>query len=110
MPLSARARVELYLPNRQTSVYENLRSTIVSEFTNVFGGCTVLHGDGSYLADSGVSIKEGIFVVYTDTDFDFQENFEALGEYADKLRQDVYRALEEEEILVTVCPVYHSER
>ena len=109
MPLSARARVELYLPDRPEPIYQDLYHAIVNEFTNVFGGCTTQHSKGSYLADSGASIAEKVLVVYADTEFDFQDNLELVTEYADHLRGDVHLALdEEEEILVAVWSVSHS--
>lgn len=108
MPLSARARVELYLPERNEQIYKDLLEAVVSEFTEVFGGCTVAKADGSYQYDDGRTVTEKVLVVYTDTDLDFQENVGALDEYAEKLRLDVFKALDEEEILIVTWPVFHS--
>ena len=108
MPLSARARLEIYLPDKHEGVYRDLRDAIISEFTLVFGGCTVVAAKGAYQSDSGAASVEGVLVVYTDTDLAFQDNFDFLEGYADKLRQDLYKALDEEEILVSVSSVFHS--
>lgn len=108
LPLSAKARLEIYLPDEEQSIYRDLRDAIVSEFTLVFGGCTVVTGKGSYQSDAGHAIVENVLVIYTDTHLDFEDNFDLLEEYADKLREDVYKALDEEQIMVSVASVFHS--
>lgn len=110
LPLSERARVEIYIPDQPVSAYQELLRTIVNEFTVSFGGCTVKHGlDGYYLSKFGQTIPDRISIVYTDTPFDFQRNIDALSRYADKLRENAFEALREEAILVAVLPVYHSD-
>lgn len=109
MPLSVRARVEIYLPDRPDAVYQDLLDTIVKEFTTSFGGCSVKRAvDGYYLSDGGQSIADRIIIVYSDTTFDFRENLDSLTEYADDLREYAFNALDEEEILVACWPVHQS--
>ena len=51
MPLSEKARVEVYLPDLPKASYQDLLDALDREFTFAFGGCTILRGlEGSYLA------------------------------------------------------------
>ena len=47
-------------------------------------------------------------LIYTDTPFSFQENFSLISNYADKIRDAAFEALEEEAILIVVMQIYHS--
>jgi len=110
LPLSVRARVEIYLPDQPIPIYQNLLQTIIDEFTASFGGCTLLRNvDGYYLSTFGQTIADRIIIVYCDTPLDFHENLDALARYTERLREYVYSALDEEEVLVSVLPVYHSQ-
>jgi hypothetical protein len=43
----------------------------------MFGGCTIIRGlDGSYLSQAGSPIQDRINLIYTDTPYTFEENFE----------------------------------
>ena len=110
MPLSVRARVEIYLPDQSIPAYQDLLRAIVEEFTNTFGGCTVIRGlDGHYLSKFGQIIPDRVNLVYTDTSFDFQEHAEEIGMYTNKIRDNAFKALNEVAVLVVFWPVYHSE-
>jgi hypothetical protein len=109
LPLFEKARVEIYLPDLPKQAYQDLLNAFDQEFTYTFGGCTIIRGlDGSYLSDAGLKLQDRIPLIYTDTPYGFNENFEIISKYADKLRQAVFKALEEEAILVVVYKVYHS--
>lgn len=109
MPLSVRARIEVYLPDQPTPAYQDLLRTLVDEFTTTFGGCSVIRGvDGTYLSNFGEIIADRISVIYTGTSFDFKNHSDEIARYADKLRSGTFKALNEEAILVVVWPVYHS--
>lgn len=109
MPLSVKARVEVYLPDLPKPVYQKMLQLFAEEFTSAFGGCTIIRGlDGNYLSKFGQIISDRINLIYTDTPFDFQENFSAISNYTDELRKSAFEALEEEAILVGVWQVYHS--
>ncbi len=109
MPLSVKARVEVYLPDLPKPVYQKLLQIFAEEFTSAFGGCTIIRGlDGNYLSRFGQIITDRINLIYTDTPFDFQENFSSISDYTDELRKAAFEALEEEAILVVVWQVYHS--
>ena len=101
MPLLERARVEVYLPDLPRAAYYNLLDELTLEFTYTFGGCTTIHGlDGCYLSEAGSPIKDRINLIYTDTTYAFEENFETIAAYADKLKAAVNKALEEETVLI----------
>ena len=109
MPLSEKARIEVYLPDLPKPTYQDLLNALNEEFTYAFGGCTIIHGlDGSYLSQAGLKLQDRINLIYTDTPYGFKENFEMIAKYADKLRAAAFKALEEEAILVAVHQIYHS--
>lgn len=110
MPLSERARVGVYLPDLPRAAYQNLLTELAEEFTYTFGGCTIIGGlDGSYLSQAGSQIQDRINLIYTDTPYAFEKNFEVVSTYAEKLKAAVDTALEEEAVLITVTKIYHAE-
>lgn len=110
MPLSEKARVEVYLPDLPRAAYQDLLSALGQEFTYTFGGCTIARGlDGSYLSQAGAQIQDRITLIYTDTRYAFEENFKIISAYADKFKGAMFTALEEEAVLVAVSKVYHAE-
>jgi hypothetical protein len=109
LPLSERARVEVYLPDLPRAIYQDLLAALTREFTYAFGGCTIIrHLDGSYLSSAGIPVQDPINLIYTDTPYSFEENFEIVSTYADKLKTAAFDALEEEAIFVAVIAVYHT--
>lgn len=79
MPLLEKARVEVYLPDLPRAAYQDLLGAPEREFTYAFGGCTIIRGlDGSYLSQAGLQIQDRINLIYTDTPYSFEENFETL--------------------------------
>jgi hypothetical protein len=110
LPLSAKARIEVYLPDLPAVAYHRLRETLEREFTYTFGGCTVLRGlDGNYLARLGMVMRDRITLIYTDSPFSLEENWGRLARYADNLRDAAFAALDEEAVLVAVHAVWHAE-
>lgn len=88
MPLLAKGRIEIYLPDLLESSYQNLLQAFDDEFTYTFGGCTIVRGlDGSYLSKLGEKIQDRINLIYTDTPYSFQENEELLSIYTDELKK-----------------------
>ncbi|HEY0048432.1 MAG TPA: hypothetical protein VGB68_04045 [Pyrinomonadaceae bacterium] len=109
MPLSARARIEVYLPERKTPAYRRLQKAFEREFLQTFGGCTVIENiKGLYLSSNEKIDSDVINLVYADTPFDFEKNFKALSKYTDELREAALEASEEESILIVVHKIYHS--
>jgi len=109
LPLSERARIEVYLPDLPRLSYQDLLDALTTEFTYAFGGCTIIRGlDGSYLSQAKLPIQDRVNLIYTDTPYSFSENFDIVSPCADKLNRASLNALDEEAILVVVSQVYHS--
>jgi hypothetical protein len=109
LPLSARARIEVYLPDRKNAAYRRLMKAFQQEFLQTFGGCTVIKDiKGLYLSADAKTDTDKINLVYADTPFDFEKNFKALSKYTDELREAALEASEEESILIVVHKIYHS--
>ncbi len=109
MPLSKRARIEVYLPERGDDAYGRLHRAIEHEFLHTFGGCTIIkNSKGWYLGVDGSADFDRINVIYADTPFDFDENFDDISAYTDLLRDAALEATEEESVLVVVHGIYHS--
>jgi hypothetical protein len=110
LPLSERARVEVYLPDLPRAAYQDLLAALEQELSYAFGGCSTIRGlEGNYLSQAATIIRDRINLVYSDTPFSFQEHREVLSRYADELRQAAAEALDEEAILIVMLSVYHAE-
>jgi hypothetical protein len=110
LPLSEKARIEVYIPALPQQAYQNLLDALAQEFTYTFGGATIVRGlDGSYLSRLGMRMQDQVHLIYTDTPFVFTENFESISRYTDALREAAFEALTEEAILVVAFQVYHAE-
>ena len=109
MPLSKRARIEIYLPTKNEKRYQRLRRACELEFLRMFGGCTVISGArGLYLNSDGDEETDTIDVVYADTPFELEEDNAKLARYTDELKAAVLKATNEEAILLVVHDIYHS--
>jgi hypothetical protein len=107
LPLSKRARIEIYLPADER--YSRLQTVFEREFLYTFGGCTVVRNiKGSYMAADRTSETEEINLVYADVPFGFDENLEALSRYTDSLKRVALKATKEESVLIVVHQVFHS--
>jgi hypothetical protein len=110
LPLSEKARIEVYVPYLPQETYQNLLDALAQEFTYTFGGSTIMRGlDGRYLSRHGLQVQDRIHLIYTDTPFAFEEHVESLSRYADALRDAAFEASEEEAILVVALKIYHAE-
>jgi len=110
LPLSERARIEVYLPDLPSPAYRELLESYEREFAYTFGGCTLVGGlSGNYLSQLGLPVQDRINLLYTDAPFTFDQGFAGLSAYADALRATAFEALNEEAILVVALRVYHSE-
>ena len=110
MPLSKKARIELYLPDLPKQEYHELLDALDREFAYTFGGASIVRGiEGSYLSQAGSQMRDRINLIYTDAPFAFRENLPSLSRYADQLREAAFAALQEEAVLVVVIPLYHAE-
>ena len=61
MPLSERARIEVYVPEISSSVYVELIESLEREFSHTFGGSSTIRGiDGNYLSNIGIQVGDKI--------------------------------------------------
>jgi hypothetical protein len=73
LPLSERARVEVYLRDLPKPAYQDLLVALDREFTYAFRGCSIIPGlDGSYLSLAGEQLQDRITLIYTDTPYAFK--------------------------------------
>ena len=107
--LLKRARIEAYLPEKNVKVYRLLQRAVEAEFLFTFGGCTVIKDiKGLYLHSGEKPDEDKITLVYADMPFDLADNFEAVSNYSDAIREAAAEALPEQSVLVVVHEVYHS--
>ena len=110
MPLSEKARIEVYIPDQPSETYQNLITAFEQEFTHTFGGCSMIRGmEGSYLSTIGLHVRDRVNLLYTDIPAQFTTNFETVSEYTDEVRNATYEALDEESVLIVCFSVFHSE-
>jgi hypothetical protein len=110
LPLSEKARIEVYLPDLPRPAYQDLLDSLEQELTYTFGGCSVVRGlEGNYLSRLGVVVRDRVNLLYTDADVAFDDNLKQISRYADHLRDAAFAALEEEVVLVVAFKVYHAE-
>jgi hypothetical protein len=109
LPLLERVRVEVYIPDPSQLEYDNLLSSLEEEFTYSFGGCTTVRGlQGSYLSNVGELIPDRINLIYADVPLALSTRFNAVADYAEKVRRAAIEALTEEAVLIAVEQVYHA--
>jgi hypothetical protein len=107
LPLVSRARIEIYLPDK--AKYRKLREAIEREFSETFGGCTVIKNiKGIYIGADAGKDTDKIVLLYADTPFEFRKNRASIGKYADDLREIAFKTTNEESILIVVHEIFHS--
>ena len=107
--LLKRARIEAYLPDNDSRVYQRLREAIETEFLYTFGGCTVIKNiKGLYLLSGSKPERDRIALVYADMPIGMDLNSGEIAEYADAVREAAEEALPEQSVLIVVSEVYHS--
>ena len=95
MPLSEKARIEVYIPALPQQTYQNLLDPLAQEFTYTFGGSTIIRGlDGSYLSRLGVRMQDRVHLIYTDTPFAFAENFANISQVHRCLARGSFRGID----------------
>lgn len=107
MPLSKRARIEIYIPSG--AAYGRLQTVLERELIYAFGGCTVVTGaKGSYLAADGTRETEPVNLVYSDTPFDLDGKLGVVERYVELLKAVSLQVTNEESILIVIQDIYHS--
>jgi hypothetical protein len=110
LPLSEKARIEVYLPDLPRPAYQYLLESLDREFSYAFDGCTIVRGlDGSYLSRQGLKVLDRVNLIYTDAPLGFEKSFRSLSRYTDELRAAAFAALEEEAVLIVALKVYRAE-
>ena len=67
----------MYLPDVPRPEYQDLLAALQEEFTYAFGGCTTLRAlEGHYLSRLGLIVRDRVNLVYTDTPFSLDNNFD----------------------------------
>jgi hypothetical protein len=93
LPLSEKARIEVYLPDLPRQTYQDLLDELEQEFSYTFGGCTLLRGlEGNFLSRLDLMMRDRINLLYTDTPFAVEKNIAQISRYADELRQAAFEA------------------
>lgn len=108
--LTPTIRIEVYIPIRYETSYQDSLAWLIGELTEVHGGCTVNENVGGYyFSKSREVIDDRVNVVYSDMSLDwnkYTQRAEAL-DYCVKLKLFLLENLVEEEILVSAYPVSH---
>jgi len=109
LPLSEKARIEIYIRDLPDETYQGLLAELERELTYAFGGCSVIEGvRGNYLTTAGPAVPDRITLLYTDTPLALSTRYELASAYAGELRDAAFRALREETVLVAVTAVHHA--
>ena len=111
MPLSEKARIEIYLPDSsRNQVYQDLLNELREEFAWAFGGCSIIGGvRGTFRSITNTLTEDSVNILYTDLPFSLKNHFETVSQYADALQEAVASTLNSEEaVLITVSKIYWS--
>jgi len=110
LPLSAKVRIELFIPDLPDPVYARILEEFGDELSYAFGGCTITASSGKYRSAAGRILPDRINILFSDTPFDWEQDRELIGRYTAELQDVIQRTLAgEEAILITLHPVYHVE-
>ena len=110
MPLSAKVRVEIFIPDLPDPVYALILEEFGDELTYAFGGCTITASSGKYRSASGLILPDKINILFSDTPFEWEQDRAVIERYAEELADVTRRGLRSEEtILIALHPVYHVE-
>jgi len=110
LPLSEeRVRIEIFLPDSPDPAYASLTSVLENEIALTFGGCSTIQGiKGLFCDKEGNITQDRISLLFVDIEFSLTHDAELIRNYVDTLQDIVSSALDEEEILIAVQPIYHQ--
>lgn len=109
MPLLKKARIEVYLPRSNKTIYKRLRAGIEKEFLSTFDGFTLIENiKGSYVNENGGVDLDVIDLLYVDTPLDSEEYRAAVDQYAEMLQKVILEATDEEAVLVAIHETLHA--
>ena len=110
--LTPRIRVEVYIPIRYETAYQDSLAWVIDEFTELRGGCTVNENVGGYYrSQAGQVIDDRVNIVYSDFSLNWDEDTERveLLNYCAELKRFLLENLWEEEIFISAYPVSHVD-
>lgn len=108
--LTPRIRVEVYIPIRYETAYQESLTWVIAEFTELRGGCTVNENVGGYYrSQAGEVIDDRVNIVYSDFSLDWNKHHERAEvlNYCADLKRFLLDNLLEEEIFISAYPVSH---
>jgi hypothetical protein len=109
LPLSEKARIEVFLPDVPDVIYPKLQNQLERELTYAMGGCSLIPGlKGLYLSRLGRIVQDRINLLFIDVKLHLPEDRDALELYVDNLQQSIASVLNEEKVLIVVYGVMHS--
>lgn len=110
MRLFEKVRIEVFIPDLPDPSYHRLLDQLETEFSYAFGGYTVVSASGSFRSASGLILPDKINILFADAKLELQRDRLLVGQYAERVRSAVQRALEREKaVLVSVYNVFHDE-
>ena len=108
---SPRVRIEVYVPIRHESAYQEILAWLIQEFTYLQGGCSVVENvSGYYFSNDSEIIDDRINLVYCDfpLNWDLEVEREQVLNYCRNLQSFLLDNLSEEAILISVYSVHTS--
>jgi hypothetical protein len=108
-----RVRVEVYVPVRYESAYQETLAWLIREFTELRGGCTVIENIGGYyLSNANEIIDDRVSIVYSDFPMNWNKRGDRneVAKYCAELQEFLLENLWEEAILIVAYAVTHNHR
>ena len=110
MTLSAKVRIEIFIPDLPGTAYQDLLEELSEELSYAFGGCTEVPGSGKYRSFDGSIYSDNVSILFSDAPIFWDQDRLVIARYIDSVRRAAHWALEQEEaILISVYPVCHGE-
>ncbi len=110
LPKQRSLRVEVYLPFRFDSSYQQTREWLVGEFTAFFGGCSVIDNvQGWYRARDASTVEDTVTIIYSDTPELRAREERNVRSYLDGMKLFIETHLSEESVFIAFWPVEHAE-
>ena len=106
-----RIRVEVYVPVRYESAYQETLAWLIREFTELRGGCTVIENTGGYyLSNANEIIDDRVSIVYSDFPMNWNKRADRneVAKYCADLQSFLLEHLWEEAILIVAYGVTHN--
>ena len=106
-----KTRVEVYVPIRYEGAYQDTLDWVIREFTNLYGGCTVIENVGGYyLSKSNETVDDRVSLIYCDLPLNWakrRDRNQALT-YSASLQSFLLKNLWEESVLIAAYPASHT--